>query len=85
MDFMDVEKLKNSLKSALNEIAKPIANTPFTRENYNRLFPYSRIKTPIENAATTPIIARVIRTSAKVKPRFFIFLPFVNLTILSLS
>lgn len=49
MDFMDVEKLKNSLKSALNEIAKPIANTPFTRENYNRLFSYSRIRTPIEN------------------------------------
>lgn len=42
------EELKSSLKSALNEIAKPLEIVPFTRENYNALFPESRIQTPIE-------------------------------------
>ncbi len=42
------EELKFSLKSALNEVSRPLEIVPFTRENYNRLFPFSRVQTPIE-------------------------------------
>ncbi|WP_296012043.1 PBECR2 nuclease fold domain-containing protein [uncultured Treponema sp.] len=44
----DIDELKNSLKDSLRQIAKPIRQIDFTRENYNMLFPYSRIKTPLE-------------------------------------
>ena len=47
--FLNPEELKSSLKTALNEVAKPLEVIPFTRENYNLLFPYSRIESPIEN------------------------------------
>ena len=43
------EELCKALKTALNESAKPLKIIPFTRDNYNKLFPYSRINTPIEN------------------------------------
>lgn len=48
-DMTDIDKLKDCLKTALNEIAKPLEIIPFTRENYNKLFPYSKVETPIEN------------------------------------
>ena len=43
------EELRKALKTALNESTKSLETIPFTRENYNKLFPYSRIDTPIEN------------------------------------
>ena len=49
MKIEDIEELKDSLKKALNDVAKPFAAVEFSRENYNRLFPFSRIETPIEN------------------------------------
>ena len=48
-EIKELTELKDSLKSALNEVAEPISEIPFTRESYNKLFPFSRIKTPIEN------------------------------------
>ena len=47
--YLNSEELKSSLKKALNEIAKPLEVIPFTRENYNLLFPHSHIISPIEN------------------------------------
>lgn len=47
--YLNSEDLKSSLKKALNEIAKPLEVIPFTRENYNLLFPHSHIISPIEN------------------------------------
>lgn len=44
----DIDELKSSLKDSLRKIAKPIKQIDFTRENYNMLFPYSRIETPLE-------------------------------------
>ena len=44
----DIDELKKSLKDSLRQIAKPIKQIGFTRENYNMLFPYSRIETPLE-------------------------------------
>ena len=44
----DIDELKKSLKDSLRQIAKPIKQIDFTRENYNMLFPYSRIETPLE-------------------------------------
>lgn len=49
MQSEDIENLRNALKGALNEIAKPMETVEFSRENYNKLFPYSRIETPIES------------------------------------
>lgn len=46
---IELENLKNSLKSALHEVAVPLQEIDFTKENYNKLFPRSRIKTPIES------------------------------------
>lgn len=46
---IELENLKNSLKSALHEVAVPLKEIDFTKENYNKLFPRSRIKTPIES------------------------------------
>ncbi|MCR4714275.1 MAG: YifB family Mg chelatase-like AAA ATPase [Treponemataceae bacterium] len=43
-----LDSLKNCLKDALNETARPLSDIPFTRENYNKLFPYSMIDTPVE-------------------------------------
>ena len=43
-----LDSLKNCLKDALNETARPLSDIPFTRENYNKLFPYSQINTPVE-------------------------------------
>ncbi len=45
----DIEELKNHLKTALTEIAEPLPVIDFTRDNYENLFPRSRIETPIEN------------------------------------
>lgn len=44
----DIDELKSSLKDSLRKIAKPIKQIDFTRENYNLLFPYSRVETPLE-------------------------------------
>lgn len=44
----NIDELKKCLKDSLRQIAKPIKRIDFTRENYNMLFPYSRIKTPLE-------------------------------------
>ena len=46
---IDVNELKDALRVSLNENAKPLESIAFTRENYNKLFPESRIKTPLEN------------------------------------
>lgn len=47
--IIKTDELKNALKSALNESARPLETIAFTRENYNKLFPESRIKTPVED------------------------------------
>lgn len=43
------EIFNDTLKSALKEVAVPLQEVDFTRENYNRLFPRNRIQTPIES------------------------------------
>lgn len=48
-DNLKLEELKDSLKSALHKVAVPLEEIDFTKENYNKLFPRSRVKTPIEN------------------------------------
>lgn len=45
---IEIEELKNSLKSALHEVSVPLKEIDFTRENYNKLFPYSKVNSPIE-------------------------------------
>ena len=45
---LPAEELRESLKYALNESAETLPEIDFTRENYNKLFPYSKINTPIE-------------------------------------
>lgn len=45
---IEIEELKKSLKSALHEAAVPLKEIDFTRENYNKLFPYSKVNSPIE-------------------------------------
>lgn len=45
---IEIEELKNSLKSALHEVSVPFKEIDFTRENYNKLFPYSKVNSPIE-------------------------------------
>ncbi|MDY5683139.1 MAG: hypothetical protein SPG48_06240 [Treponema sp.] len=45
---LPVEELREGLKYALNEVAQPLPEIDFTRENYNKLFPRDRLKTPIE-------------------------------------
>lgn len=42
-------ELHSALKSALQEVAVPLEKVDFTRDNYNKLFPYSKIETPIES------------------------------------
>lgn len=44
----DILELQDALKVALKETAVPLEKIDFTRENYNKLFPYSKIETPIE-------------------------------------
>lgn len=44
----DINELKESLKYALKKVAVPLSYIDFTRDNYNKLFPYSRIQSPIE-------------------------------------
>lgn len=44
---IEIEELKNSLKFALHEVAVPLEKIDFTRENYNKLFPYSKVNSPI--------------------------------------
>ena len=44
----NMDELRNALKTALEEVAEPLPETEFTRENYNALFPFSKIETPIE-------------------------------------
>ena len=44
---IDVETLRKALKTALEETAEELPYTPFTRENYNTLFPYSKVETPL--------------------------------------
>lgn len=43
------EIFNDTLKNALKEVAVPLQEVDFTRENYNRLFPRNRIQTPIES------------------------------------
>lgn len=45
---LPAEELRESLKYALNEAAETLPEIDFTRENYNKLFPRDRLKTPIE-------------------------------------
>ena len=45
---LPVEELREGLKYALNEVAQPLPEIDFTRENYNKLFPRDRLNTPIE-------------------------------------
>lgn len=45
---LSAEELREGLKYALNEVAQPLPEIDFTRENYNKLFPRDRLKTPIE-------------------------------------
>ncbi len=45
---LSAEELREGVKYALNEVAQPLPKIDFTRENYNKLFPYSKIDTPIE-------------------------------------
>lgn len=45
---LSAEELRESLKYALSEAAEELPEIDFTRENYNKLFPYSKIDTPIE-------------------------------------
>lgn len=45
---LPAEELRESLKYALNETAETLPEIDFTRENYNKLFPRDRLKTPIE-------------------------------------
>lgn len=47
---INVDELKNELKSALHEVAEPLIEIDFTRENYQALFPRYRIETPLESA-----------------------------------
>lgn len=42
------EELKNTLKETLFELAPKVPTLDFTRENYDKLFPRGRIKSPIE-------------------------------------
>ena len=44
---IDVETLRKALQTALEETAEELPYTPFTRENYNMLFPRDRIETPL--------------------------------------
>ena len=44
----DVSELTDALKSALKEVAEPLKEIEFSRENYNALFPYSKVESPIE-------------------------------------
>ena len=44
---IDVETLRKALQTALEETAEELPYTPFTRENYNTLFPYSKVETPL--------------------------------------
>ena len=44
---IDVETLRKALQTALEETAEELPYTPFTRENYNMLFPYSKVETPL--------------------------------------
>lgn len=46
---INVEELKDGLKSALHEVAEPLIEIDFTRENYQVLFPRYRIETPLES------------------------------------
>ena len=43
------EIFNDTLKNALKEVAVPMQEVDFTRENYNKLFPRNRIQTPIES------------------------------------
>ena len=43
------EIFNETLKSVLKEVAVPLQEVDFTRENYNKLFPRNRIQTPIES------------------------------------
>ena len=43
----EVETLKTNLNKLLQDKATKLPNTPFTRENYNNLFPFNRITTPL--------------------------------------
>ena len=45
----DILKLQEVLKDALKQTAVPLEKIDFTKENFNKLFPRSRIETPIEN------------------------------------
>lgn len=44
-----ISSLQSALKNALKEVAIPLEKIEFTRDNYNKLFPYSKIETPIES------------------------------------
>ena len=43
----DVETLKTNLNKLLQDKATKLPNTPFTRENYNNLFPRNKVTTPL--------------------------------------
>ena len=43
----EIEKLKSKIKRLFQDKAIPLPNIPFTRENYNKLFPRNRINTPL--------------------------------------
>ena len=45
----DITEIRASLKSALEEVAVPVPEIAFTRENYNDLFPLGFISTPVES------------------------------------
>ena len=45
---MNIEELNNALKDALKKTSEPLRTVPFTRDNFNKLFPYSKIETPVE-------------------------------------
>lgn len=44
----DITEIRASLKAALEELAVPVPEIAFTRENYNALFPTSTVDTPVE-------------------------------------
>lgn len=45
----DITEIRASLKAALEELAVPVPEIAFTRENYNDLFPLGFISTPVES------------------------------------
>jgi len=43
----DLDFLKERLKDKFDELAEPMNQVEYTRENYDRLFPESKVSTPI--------------------------------------